>query len=68
MIQVTENGDNSFTISWDENSPTESILNTWTEEDFIRVLMETCEKLIDDTNTFFTATTHDQFMRNERKI
>ena len=45
MIQVTENEDNSFTITWDETSPTESILNTWTEDDFIKVIMERIEEL-----------------------
>jgi len=45
MIQVTENEDKSFTITWDETSPTESILNTWTEEDFIKVIMERVEEL-----------------------
>jgi hypothetical protein len=45
MIQVTENEDNSLTISWDETSPTESILNTWTEDDFIKVIMERIEEL-----------------------
>jgi hypothetical protein len=47
MIQVTENEDKSFTISWDETSPTESILNTWTEDDFIKVIMERVEELKD---------------------
>jgi hypothetical protein len=45
MIQVTENEDGSFTISWNENSPTESILNTWTEEDFIRAIRQSVEDL-----------------------
>jgi len=45
MIQVTENEDGSFTISWDENSPTESILNTWTKDNFIKVIMERVEEL-----------------------
>jgi hypothetical protein len=45
MIQVTENEDKSLTISWDETSPTESILNTWTEDDFIKVIMERIEEL-----------------------
>ena len=35
MINVTENGDGSFTIDWDENDPQESILNDWTKQDFI---------------------------------
>ncbi len=45
MIQVTENEDGSLTITWDETSPTESILNTWTEEDFIKVIMDRVEKV-----------------------
>lgn len=45
MIQVTENEDGSFTISWDENSPTESILNTWAEDDFIRAIKQSIEEL-----------------------
>ena len=45
MIQVTENEDKSFTISWDETSPTESILNTWTEDDFIRAIKQSIEEL-----------------------
>lgn len=45
MIQVTENEDESFTITWDETSPTESILNTWTEEDFIKVIMDRVEEV-----------------------
>ncbi len=48
MIQVIENEDKSFTISWDETSPTESILNTWTEDDFIKVIMERVEELKDN--------------------
>lgn len=45
MIQVTENEDQTLTISWDETSPTESILNTWTEADFIKVIMDRLEEL-----------------------
>ena len=45
MIQVTENEDKSLTITWDETSPTESILNTWTEDDFIKVIMDRVEEL-----------------------
>ena len=48
MIQVTENEDKSLTITWDETSPTESILNTWTEDDFIKVIMKHVEGLKDD--------------------
>ena len=35
MIDVKEETDGSLTISWDENDPIESQLNTWTEQDFI---------------------------------
>ena len=47
MIQVTENENGSFDISWDENSPTESILNTWTKDDFIKVIMEYLKNLVE---------------------
>lgn len=39
-IEVTENSDGSFTISWDHNDPQESIMNTWTEQDFIDTITE----------------------------
>ncbi len=45
MIQVTENEDHTLTITWDKTSPTESILNDWTPEDFIKVIMERIEEL-----------------------
>ena len=38
MIDVTENQDGTFTISWDENDPTESIFNDFKEEDFINLI------------------------------
>jgi hypothetical protein len=38
MIEVKENEDGTFTISWDENDPKESLFNTWTEDDFIRAI------------------------------
>jgi hypothetical protein len=46
MIEVTEKEDGSFDISWDENDPTENILNTWTEQDFIDCIMQECEKIL----------------------
>jgi hypothetical protein len=39
-IEVKQEPDNSFTISWDENDPQESILNSWTEEDFVKVITD----------------------------
>ena len=38
MIDVTENQDGTFTISWDENDPQESIFNDFKEEDFINLI------------------------------
>ncbi len=43
-IQVFENPNKSLTISWDETDPVESQLNTWTEEDFVRAIIEEAEK------------------------
>ena len=45
MINVEQINENEFTISWDETSPTESIFNTWTEADFIKVIKERLEEL-----------------------
>jgi len=39
-IQVFENPDKSLLITWDENDPVESQLNTWTEEDFVCAIMD----------------------------
>lgn len=47
MIDVKEEQDGSFTISWDENDPLESMLNTWTEQDFIDCIMQRCNELLD---------------------
>ena len=40
MIDCKENEDGTFTITWDENDPVESVLNTWTEQDFIDTIMD----------------------------
>lgn len=49
MIEVTENQDGSFTINWNPNDPNESMLNHFTEQDFIDCIMEQCERALDDT-------------------
>lgn len=49
-IQVIEEQNGSLTISWDENDPVESILNTWTEQDFINAIMERCKSIEEQTN------------------
>ena len=45
MIEVKEETDGSFTIYWDENDPQESMLNTWTEQDFIDAITQKLEEL-----------------------
>jgi hypothetical protein len=42
MIQVEDIGDNTLHISWDENDPMESLLNEWSEEDFIEIIRKYC--------------------------
>ncbi len=44
-IEVKEEQNGSFTISWDENDPKESILNHFTEEDFVRIITQRLEDL-----------------------
>ena len=34
-LTVTDNGEGSFTIEWDENDLLTSKLNDWTDEDFL---------------------------------
>ena len=51
MIKVKEETDGSLTISWDENDPVESQLNTWTEQDFINSIMDKCKELEDNQNS-----------------
>ena len=45
MIDVKENEDGTFTISWDENDPTESIFNDFKEEDFIKLIQDYLQSL-----------------------
>lgn len=45
MIDVKEESDGSFTITWDENDPQESMLNTWTQQDFIDCIMDRINEL-----------------------
>lgn len=48
MIEVKENDDGSFNISWDPDDPKESVLNTWTEADFLKVLMDLCREVLEE--------------------
>lgn len=51
MINVQENENGSFTISWDPDDPQESILNTWTEEDFTKVILDFCNQLLEEDSS-----------------
>jgi hypothetical protein len=44
MIEVTQEPDGSMTIDWNPKDPVESIMNEWTEEDFIKALQEYIEQ------------------------
>jgi len=62
-IRVTQNDDQTFTIDWDENDPQESILNHWTEEDFINAIenkLRSLEELgvVDNTTEAINQITH----------
>lgn len=35
---VTDNDDGSLTFDWDSEHPVTSIMNNWTDEDFVRML------------------------------
>ena len=45
MIDCKENEDGTFTISWDENDPQESIFNDFKEEDFINLIQNYLKSL-----------------------
>ena len=48
-MKVTENEDGKgFLIEWDSNDPVESVFNDWKEEDFIRVIMEYAQGVIEE--------------------
>ena len=44
MIDVTQNEDGKLSISWDENDPKESILNTYTQDDFKALIQNYLDK------------------------
>lgn len=40
MITVKEENNGSLTIDWDPEDPKESMLNSWSEEDFLDAIRE----------------------------
>jgi hypothetical protein len=47
-IKVTEKEDGSFDIEWNEKDPIESIMNTWTESDFLDAIQKHLDNLKQD--------------------
>jgi hypothetical protein len=47
MINVKEEDDGTFSVSWDQNDPKEMFLNNWTEEDFIKSITDFLENETD---------------------
>ena len=45
-IECFTEDEGSLTIQWDENNPIESMLNTWTEQDFINAILNYCKETI----------------------
>ena len=43
-LTVTDNGDKTFTIEWDENDLLTSKLNDWTREDFLLAISNGIEE------------------------
>ena len=43
-LTVTDNGEGSFTIEWDENDLLTSKLNNWTTEDFLTAISNGIEE------------------------
>jgi len=39
-IEVIEETNGSFTISWNEKDPQESMMNTWTKSDFLDAIQK----------------------------
>jgi hypothetical protein len=44
-IEVKEETNGSFTISWNEKDPQESMFNTWTESDFLDAIQKYLDNL-----------------------
>jgi hypothetical protein len=49
-IEVKEETNGSFTISWDEKDPQESMFNTWTESDFLDAIQKHLDNLKEKEN------------------
>lgn len=49
MIEVIENDDGSFTISWDENDPKENILSNYTAEELTQIICDYAKQTLEES-------------------
>jgi hypothetical protein len=69
MINVTQKSEREFIIEWDENDPGESIFNSFTEQDFIDVLMYYSKKELDKIeNSSSTEEEHGEVNDNIEEL
>jgi hypothetical protein len=45
-MTVTMNEDESWLIEWDENDPRTAIFNDYTEDDFVKMIMDHCKRIL----------------------
>ena len=50
MIEVLQIDKHTFEVSWDENDPQESVLNHFTEQDFLDIITGHLNKLEEKDN------------------
>ena len=46
IIKATIKDDETIIFDWDENDPADSVLNTWTEQDFMDAILKYCKETI----------------------
>lgn len=67
MIDVKENEDGTFTISWDKDDPNEAVFNDYTAEDFINLIRDYCEKILAESGEL-DDTFQQEFIQHEQAI
>jgi len=45
---VTEEDDGLMVFAWDEKHPVTSVFNDWTEEDFEKMIMQACTRVLEE--------------------
>lgn len=49
-MTVTFEEDDTMKIEWDETHPVTSVLNDWTEQDFLNCFLEAAERVLVENN------------------